>query len=42
MTTLASHYAGLELNSPNDIVVDSSGRLYFTDPPYGRHAGEGA
>jgi gluconolactonase len=42
MTTLASHYAGLELNSPNDIVVDSSGRLYFTDPPYGRHAGEGS
>ena len=33
MTTLASHYGGLELNSPNDVVVDSSGRLYFTDPP---------
>jgi gluconolactonase len=42
MTTLASHYDGLELNSPNDVVVDASGRLYFTDPPYGRHAGEGA
>jgi gluconolactonase len=42
MTKLASHYAGLELNSPNDVVVDSSGRLYFTDPPYGRFAGEGA
>ena len=42
MTTLASHYGGLELNSPNDIVVDSSGRLYFTDPPYGRYAGQGA
>jgi gluconolactonase len=42
MTTLASHYDGLELNSPNDVVVDPSGRLYFTDPPYGRHAGEGA
>jgi gluconolactonase len=22
--------------------VDSSGRLYFTDPPYGRYAGQGA
>ena len=42
MTTLASHYGGLELNSPNDVVVDSSGRLYFTDPPYGRYTGEGA
>jgi gluconolactonase len=42
MTTLASHYGGLELNSPNDVVVDSSGRLYFTDPPYGRRQGEGA
>ena len=41
MTTLASHYGGLELNSPNDVVVDSSGRLYFTDPPYGRYAGAG-
>jgi gluconolactonase len=42
MTTLASRYGGLELNSPNDIVADSSGRLYFTDPPYGRRQGEGA
>ncbi len=41
MTTLASHYGGLELNSPNDVIVDSSGRLYFTDPPYGRYGGEG-
>ncbi len=42
MTALASHYGGLELNSPNDVIVDSSGRLYFTDPPYGRRQGEGA
>jgi gluconolactonase len=42
MTMLASHYGGLELNNPNDVVVDSSGRLYFTDPPYDRYAGEGA
>lgn len=33
---LASHYAGKELNSPNDIVVKSDGSVYFTDPPFGR------
>ena len=41
MTIIASHYAGLELNSPNDLVVDHAGRVYFTDPPYGRYAGSG-
>ncbi len=35
-TVLASHHGGLELNSPNDIVVSRSGSVYFTDPPYGR------
>ena len=35
-TVLASHYAGLELNSPNDIVVKSDGAIYFTDPDFGR------
>jgi len=35
-TVLASHHDGLELNSPNDVVVHSSGAVYFTDPPYGR------
>ena len=33
---LASHYQGKELNSPNDVVVSSSGSIYFTDPTYGR------
>ena len=33
---LASHYKGNELNSPNDIVVRSDGRIYFTDPNSGR------
>lgn len=33
--TLASHYQGKRLNSPNDLVVHSSGAIYFTDPPYG-------
>ena len=35
MTTLASKYQGLRLNSPNDLVFHSSGSLYFTDPNYG-------
>ena len=35
---LASHYLGKELNSPNDIVVHSSGDIYFTDPTSGRTA----
>lgn len=26
---------GHRLNSPNDVVVDSSGAIWFTDPPYG-------
>ena len=30
-TTLASHYDGKKLNSPNDIVVKSDGAIYFTD-----------
>ncbi|MBS0321123.1 MAG: SMP-30/gluconolactonase/LRE family protein [Proteobacteria bacterium] len=36
ITVLASHYDGRELNSPNDVVVHSSGTIYFTDPTYGR------
>jgi gluconolactonase len=33
--TIASHYKGRRLNSPNDVVVKSDGYIYFTDPPYG-------
>ena len=36
VTTLASHYDGKELNSPNDVVVDTKGRIWFTDPSFGR------
>lgn len=33
--TVASHYRGSRLNSPNDVIVKSDGYIYFTDPPYG-------
>lgn len=33
--TLADNYQGKKLNSPNDVVVDNQGNLFFTDPPYG-------
>jgi gluconolactonase len=33
--TLADSYQGKRLNSPNDVVVDKLGNLFFTDPPYG-------
>lgn len=34
--TLASHFEGKELNSPNDVCVGSNGSIYFSDPWYGR------
>lgn len=36
ITVLASHHEGKELNSPNDVVCRSDGRIFFTDPTYGR------
>ncbi|WP_013626447.1 SMP-30/gluconolactonase/LRE family protein [Rubinisphaera brasiliensis] len=33
--TIVDNYQGKRLNSPNDVVFDSKGNLYFTDPPYG-------
>lgn len=43
LATLASHYDGKRLNSPNDVVVHSGGAVYFTDPPFGLPGGrEGA
>ncbi|PIG91693.1 SMP-30/gluconolactonase/LRE family protein [Gloeocapsopsis sp. IPPAS B-1203] len=35
VVTLATHYSGKKLNSPNDIVVKSDNSIYFTDPPFG-------
>ncbi len=36
--TLAYHYRGKYLNSPNDVITGSDGTIYFTDPGYGRMA----
>ena len=33
--TLVDNFEGRRLNSPNDLVFDRSGSIYFTDPPYG-------
>ena len=35
VTTLASHFDGKRLNSPNDVTVKSDGSIWFTDPDYG-------
>tara|TARA_B100001057_G_scaffold290079_1_gene290158 strand:- start:2854 stop:3786 length:933 start_codon:yes stop_codon:yes gene_type:complete len=33
--TIASHFDGKRLNSPNDVTVKSDGSIWFTDPDYG-------
>jgi gluconolactonase len=34
-TSIANMYQGKKFNSPNDVIVSSTGEMYFTDPPYG-------
>jgi gluconolactonase len=34
-TILAANYKGKKFNSPNDLVEDTKGNIYFTDPIYG-------
>lgn len=34
-TVIADRFRGRRLNSPNDLVVDARGRVWFTDPRYG-------
>ena len=37
LEVVASHWHGKELNSPNDLIVDANGAIWFTDPhPAGR------
>lgn len=33
--SLTEEYQGKRLNSPNDLVMDQKGNIFFTDPPYG-------
>jgi gluconolactonase len=35
LTVLADRFEGQRLNSPNDVIVDRAGRIWFTDPCYG-------
>ena len=35
ITVLTNNYKGARYNAPNDLVLDSKGRIYFTDPRYG-------
>lgn|SRR5689334_17527157 len=36
LTVLAESFEGKKFNSPNDLAMDSQGRIYFTDPRYGK------
>tara|TARA_Y100000768_G_scaffold173601_1_gene129957 strand:- start:6519 stop:7490 length:972 start_codon:yes stop_codon:yes gene_type:complete len=40
MRTLVSNFKDNLFNSPNDLVYDSEGNLFFTDPPYGLLEGD--
>jgi gluconolactonase len=39
MSVLAERFEGRRLNSPNDLAIDSRGRIWFSDPRYGKHRG---
>ncbi|MCS7024120.1 MAG: SMP-30/gluconolactonase/LRE family protein [Bryobacteraceae bacterium] len=39
LTVLTDHYQGKRYNSPNDLTIDSRGRIYFSDPRYGDRTG---
>lgn len=39
ITVLTDRYQGKRYNQPNDITVDSKGRIYFSDPRYGDRSG---
>jgi gluconolactonase len=36
ITVMADQFEGHRFNSPNDLTMDSKGRIYFSDPRYGR------
>jgi gluconolactonase len=39
LTVLADKFHGKRFNTPNDLTIDSKGRLYFSDPRYGDRTG---
>ena len=39
IAVLADRFDGRRFNSPNDLCMDSKGRIYFTDPRYGSREG---
>lgn len=39
ITVLTDRFEGKRFNSPNDLCMDSKGRIYFTDPRYGSREG---
>jgi gluconolactonase len=39
ITVLADAFEGKRFNSPNDLSIDSKGRIYFSDPRYGSRDG---
>lgn len=39
ITVLSDRFDGKRYNSPNDLAIDSKGRIYFTDPRYGGYGG---
>jgi gluconolactonase len=39
LTVLTDRFGGKRYNTPNDLTVDSKGRIYFSDPRYGSKAG---
>ena len=40
LQTIIGEFEGRPLNSPNDIICDGSGRIWFSDPPYGLKDGK--
>jgi gluconolactonase len=39
LTVLTDRYQGKRYNTPNDLTIDSQGRIYFSDPRYGPRDG---
>jgi gluconolactonase len=40
IVVLADKFGGKPFNQPNDLTIDSKGRIYFSDPRYGNTAGK--